>query len=271
LTVLFVSPHFDDVALSCLSHVLLAREQGRVVAATIFGRGQPGREAENAEAMGRLDVESVVLPFDDAPVRLGIVPSFASLLLDRHPHEAEDLVHVTAALAALQSEVQPARTFLPLAVGGHVDHRLAHACHRGLAGEICFYEDRPYADILGALRARLFEIGAVDAAAGLGPSPELAAVHASVFATFAPLLYPQPDRNASVERFTRRLLSSVTSSAPATIRQRLVPSELQASPLAGEIIGCYRSQLPDLFGDGEGLRRFLAARPMERIWRRAAR
>jgi hypothetical protein len=32
------------------------------------------------------------------------------------------------------------------------------------------------------------------------------------------------------------------------------------------MIACYRSQIPDLFGDREGLRRFVAAHAGERVW-----
>lgn len=264
MTVLFVSPHFDDVALSCVAHVLAARRLDRVVVATVFGAEQPEREAENREALRLLGVEPVVLAFTDAPARLAIRPSFASLLLDRYQREASDRDALGSALQALQSELHATRVFLPLGVGGHVDHRVVHDCHRALHGEVLFYEDRPYANVPGAVRARLLAIGADAAAACLAPFPDFAMVRDGVLRVFGSILSTQPDRHASVERYCQSQLS--TTPGPTTLQ--LEPETLPTDPITAEVIACYRSQFGDLFGDLQGLDRFLADSPVERVWKR---
>jgi len=55
--------------------------------------------------------------------------------------------------------------YVPLAVGGHVDHRLVHeagyhAMPEAPGREVFFYEDRPYAFLPGAVWMRLGQLGA---------------------------------------------------------------------------------------------------------------
>lgn len=266
MTSLFVSPHFDDVALSCVAHVRRACERGRVVVLTVFAAGQPEREGENREALSMLGAESVVLPFADAPARLAVQPSFASLLLTRYDCEERDCNEIARAIAAVQRQVKATCVFLPLGVGGHVDHRVVHAAHRALPGEIRFFEDRPYADVPGALRARLLAVGANSGVRHIDPFPELPVVRDGVMRVFGPVLSSQSDRYRSTEAFCHDLLS--TPRGPSLMQ--LEPDVLLAQRSAEEVIACYRSQIGDLFGDRDGLRRFVASRSIERVWRRAS-
>ena len=154
-TVLYVSPHLDDVALSCACRLIAdLREGARVVVVTLFTEGAdplyPERRREDRRALEAAGAEAVHLGLLDAPDRLGRSMSFTSLLLGPPPTD-DDIARARRALAPVIDAVAPDRTWWPLAVGGHVDHRLCHACHTLVGDAARFYLDRPY-DLVPALR-----------------------------------------------------------------------------------------------------------------------
>jgi LmbE family N-acetylglucosaminyl deacetylase len=184
---LFVQPHSDDVALSCGGTVAAAGAQ-RAVMATVFCRvpdpgvprhelartiernwglghdAQAGRRAEDEEAASGLGAELVWLDHLDAIFRGAV---YADRIHLRGPVRDEDRPAVAAAerdVVDLVTRIAPEAVFLPLAVGGHVDHRACHEMHGALAAagaEIWLYEDQPYSLEPGAIEARVAELGSL--------------------------------------------------------------------------------------------------------------
>ena len=166
MTALFVSAHLDDAALSCAASLLRARARGeRVIVATVFteGKGSRARRQEDRRALEAFGIEAIHLGALDAPERLGVAPSFSSLLLEPRVDRAL-VARIAARLHRLIAELRPRAVHLPLGIGGHIDHRTVFACRRALRARAApgfalrFYEDRPYA-FVPALRAlRLLEL-----------------------------------------------------------------------------------------------------------------
>lgn len=177
--ILFLSPHLDDVILSCPAHVLEAVATGaEVVVATVFSEGGPqhaGRRHDDTLACASLGAHAKHLGMSDAPWRRGHERTFRALVLDLHPADAEDLERVRAVVDAAIEELRPAKLYAPLGVGDHIDHRLLHAAVFAREGAV-FFEDQPYASIPGAVPSRLGL--AVDPAAyraALSAAPMMAA------------------------------------------------------------------------------------------------
>jgi len=150
VTSLYVAPHLDDIALSCAGGVLArARARRRVVACTVFTKSGDAdidrtRAAEDARAMAIAGAERIDLGFADAPIRIGVRASFRCLALDA-PIDRALVRELTRALAAEIRRVGATEVWLPLGIGGHIDHRTVFAA-RAAAGPLArFYEDRPYA------------------------------------------------------------------------------------------------------------------------------
>lgn len=180
---IYLSPHFDDAALSCGGVICTQTKAGaRVLIVTLcagfpdynnlseFARfqhnwwGNPPdpigqRRREDACAAGILGADLRYLDSLDAIYR-------------RHPETGETLynsdeeifgplhsadVLSAEAMAAAWQETLPlagARLYAPLAVGNHVDHQLARAAAIALAEKgvtVTFYEDFPYAANADAL------------------------------------------------------------------------------------------------------------------------
>lgn len=181
---IFLSPHFDDVALSCGGTVAAAAEAGRrprIV--TLFGGVPAGplsefarfqharwgldpvqavqqRREEELAAAKILGAEAAWLDFPDAIYRDARYTSDDALFGPIHPSDAPLVDEVTEALSALASRRdQPrddegcktrnaGRIFVPLAIGNHVDHQLALLIGERLADlgdDVLAYEDFPYA------------------------------------------------------------------------------------------------------------------------------
>jgi LmbE family N-acetylglucosaminyl deacetylase len=197
-THLFISPHYDDIALSCGGTAALVSEAGKdAVVALLFGDHpdpeQPmtpfadqmhadwgmtadqviaGRRAEEAESSRILGLRDVFLPFRDAIYRgdsyLGDDDLFGS------PRDADsDLPErIVLAIEAEGFRAAGTRVYAPLASGFHVDHQLAFLAGLMLdqAGwEVWFYEDLPYSLLPGRVNDRiaraevdLAEVGTVD-------------------------------------------------------------------------------------------------------------
>lgn len=166
---LFVSPHFDDVALSCGGAVALeARDEGAIIV-TVFAGDPSGelnsfarfqhkrwgfddavneRRREDQKAREILDADHRWLDFPDAIYRGEQYLSDDDLFGPVKPGDAELTERVTASLLGLVEQLAPARVYLPLTVGGHVDHRICLAAVptlKQVGVGIRFYEDFPYA------------------------------------------------------------------------------------------------------------------------------
>lgn len=182
---LFLSPHYDDIALSAGgTAALVAAAERPAEIALIFGsepdRSAPltafaeamhrgwgmssahviaGRRAEEAEASGILGTTDHFLPFHDAIYR-------GSNYLNNDQLFARPAVgdaHLPAAIAeSLElADARSVRIYAPLASGFHVDHQLAFEAGRILAAaghEVWLYEDLPYSLKPERLQARLDDL-----------------------------------------------------------------------------------------------------------------
>jgi LmbE family N-acetylglucosaminyl deacetylase len=185
---LFVQPHSDDIALSCAGTVAVTAAGERAVMATVFcrvadpgvqrhdlartierawqlgGGAEAGRRAEDEEAARSLGAELIWLDHLDAIFR---GTAYADRVHLRGPVRDEDRPAVAAAerdVIDLVTRLAPTVVFLPMAVGGHVDHRACQEMCGALAAseaEIWLYEDQPYALAPGAIEARVAELGSL--------------------------------------------------------------------------------------------------------------
>jgi LmbE family N-acetylglucosaminyl deacetylase len=147
LTTLFLSPHLDDVALSCAGRLIdLCERRQEVVVATVFTEGAAStyrkRRAEDRAALASVGAEVRHLGLHDAPFRLGC--GFDGEALAVPPGE-DDVKLVRDAVARVLDEVQPDDVWFPAGVGGHVDHRAVFAAHQVVPEAAHFYVERPYA------------------------------------------------------------------------------------------------------------------------------
>jgi LmbE family N-acetylglucosaminyl deacetylase len=179
-THLFLSPHPDDVALSCGALVaqLYARFE-RVVMATCYGGAGSLRHLTpyQKEALGFVGHSAALTPAGVMEERASEDRAFAEVVgaelialglpdavfRGYEGEEAllgpprEDDPPPTSALAELLHSVQPDVVYVPLSVGGHIDHRqvfragvfeLAGGRAGSFSEKDCravFYEDFPYA------------------------------------------------------------------------------------------------------------------------------
>ena len=187
-THLFISPHYDDIALSCGGTAALVTEAGRDgVVALLFGDhpdpDQPltafaermhrewgmsadqvigGRRAEEAVASQVLGLRDLFLPFKDAIYRGDNYISDDDLFGAPKGTDLDLPERIVAALADEGFDGTSTRVYAPLASGFHVDHQLAFQAAALLdrAGwDVCFYEDLPYSLLEGRVADRTSRAG----------------------------------------------------------------------------------------------------------------
>ncbi|MHC1783013.1 MAG: PIG-L deacetylase family protein [Anaerolineaceae bacterium] len=167
----FLSPHYDDAIFSCGGLIWQQAAAGsRVEILTICGGEPPdgplspfaeilhrrwglGREvaasrrAEDAAACSAAGAFQSWLDIPDCIYRThpktgeALIQSNDDLFLPEPPHESTVLAAIAAALSALPPET---RLVCPLAVGGHIDHRLVRRAAQALNRPLWFYGDFPY-------------------------------------------------------------------------------------------------------------------------------
>jgi LmbE family N-acetylglucosaminyl deacetylase len=174
--ILFVSPHLDDVALSCGGFVSrLAARSLPVTIATVCTADAPAGQALSEAAQhvhwewqlgeqpyarrGEEDVAACA-SLGARPVHLGLLdavyrhddqgrPLYTRDFIGGHVREYDWQHYLRAVKAALREPVRRARQiYCPLAIGGHVDHVVVRRAVEELADEeavLRYYEDFPYA------------------------------------------------------------------------------------------------------------------------------
>jgi LmbE family N-acetylglucosaminyl deacetylase len=212
----YLSPHFDDVSFSCGGLVWDQIRSGEEVCILTVCAGNPPpgpisayaqglharwktgpdgvdiRRAENIRSCRILGASWIDLSFPDAIYRrnpLDNLPMYASdaaLFGDSRPEEArlkDDLRHELELVIPGRSEIVS-----PLAIGGHVDHRLVRAAAEMLDRPIWYYADFPYLaklekaplDLEQEMTHELFPISK----SGLEHWQRSIAAHASQLSTF---------------------------------------------------------------------------------------
>ena len=194
MRILVVSPHRDDAAFSlglAVEHWLATGHRVEVLNCFTESAYAPYSDAGSLHENDRTSFVSAVrrredaawnkllggrvqfhdLDLLDAPLRL-VCPLDEVFTVPIRPGDRA-VVRVAGAIGkwVRQAGGKPAAVLLPLALGGHIDHRIAQAAGLEMAQEataLAFYEDLPYA-------ARIEREGEMAGAAAV-VSPELRAV-----------------------------------------------------------------------------------------------
>lgn len=175
---LYVSPHLDDVVLSCGGRVAAARKQGRAaIVVSVFASpapddlpsplarryhtsmGAPGdalvRQREDREALGLLLASPVHLRHLDCIYRTGadglpLVSEEPDIFRADEAEDRELVEAVSGDLHDIAAGVGAHQLFLPLALGRHRDHVLVRQAGETASGRLgggvslLYYEDAPY-------------------------------------------------------------------------------------------------------------------------------
>lgn len=179
---LLLSPHLDDVALSCSALVARLARQARVVVATFFTECGPppytlsarafarqcasdglpalyaARREEDVAALSDLGVTHVHLGLPDAlfrrrygpelwPAELSAVYPTYRWHISHGKVARRDRPTTDAAAAALRGLVQglrPGTVLAPMGIGRHVDHVLVSRVAEQHVGDVVYYADLPY-------------------------------------------------------------------------------------------------------------------------------
>jgi len=213
---IYLSPHLDDVVLSCGGLVWEQAQQGDRVEIWTICAGDPPTTPLSSFALSlheRWQTEQHTpaqrrLEDIHACQRLGVIPryfSFLDCIYRRSPENGESLyntelelfgeihpseIGLVPLLTQELAQVIPRSATLvsPLTVGGHVDHRLVRAAAEGLRLPVWFYADYPYVQWLGTIPAdlvdgmKLFEFPVTEV--GLAAWIESVAVYTSQISSF---------------------------------------------------------------------------------------
>lgn len=174
MTVIILSPHFDDAALSCGGWIAEARLRGEKMEVWTICTGLPGdddfsplavqyhrnwalspeevietRSKEDLAAMQLLGVPYRYFGVTDGLYRKHprtnepLYPDEESLFSSLHPGDV-DLVRLLATRLANALPQEEVTLVSPLTVGNHVDHQLVRAASENLPVPIWYYPDYPY-------------------------------------------------------------------------------------------------------------------------------
>jgi LmbE family N-acetylglucosaminyl deacetylase len=169
--VIFLSPHLDDAVFSCPARILAEVCGGaEVIIATVFtrcglhhaARSEYQRRRREDQAAARvLGARPCWLGMRDAPFRHPLYHSFQNIVFGTAEGEETPFAALDLKLLALIAKFQPVRLYIPLGVGGHIDHRLTFAAASRLfvTARKIFYEERPYAFVGHAVPWRLSRLG----------------------------------------------------------------------------------------------------------------
>lgn len=263
---LYLSPHLDDVALSCVARIGRDLSQGwRVLVATVFseGDGYEARRAEDARAMEALGADHLWCGLRDAPFRSPAYGTFMGIVFGTDESDDSALEATGEVLAALIARTAPRIVLAPLAVGTHVDHRLVHKAARRLRAEVRFYEDRPYALVPGLAALRLAELGK-SSSAGL---PDQAAFLAGLQAApYVKAFLGAGERVAALQRYRAQWTRAASGDGMHTASVEAVAWSADARARAAAALPAYASQMASVGGTLEQYLDACAATP-ERYWR----
>lgn len=218
----YLSPHLDDVALSCGGLLWEQAHSGGSPSVWTICAGEPppvpyspfaeelhrrwgaGREAiaarrkEDRVSCARLGARCMHLPVPDCIYRRSsstgqaYYTSEGAIFSPLHPEETDLLDRLAGMLAQNLHEMtaQP-RLICPLGLAGHVDHRLTRAAAERLGYPLWYYPDYPYVldrstSIVSYLPPGWEPVVYPLSAAGLQAWVEAVAAHQSQISTFWP-------------------------------------------------------------------------------------
>ena len=172
---IYLSPHLDDVALSCGGRVWQQAQGGTFVRVITVFAGAPDpdqrlspfaqelharwgtpvdavrtRRTEDSEALGILGAQAVHWRFQDCVYRRSAQGHFP------YPDEEALWGPIDPADGSLVRQLRDrigglclgssGHLYVPLAVGGHVDHRIVRRAAEQSGARLTYYEDFPYAE-----------------------------------------------------------------------------------------------------------------------------
>lgn len=172
----YLSPHLDDVTLSCGGQIARQTSNGHSVLIVTVAAGEvasngvsalgqqlhqywqigqesavAARRQEDVQACSILLADFVHLDVPDAIYRVHpfkkvpLYASIAALAGQLHPVE---MPLITSVVRQLQGLPPHRQLYVPLAVGNHVDHQLVRlAAEYCFSTQLCYYEDYPYAQV----------------------------------------------------------------------------------------------------------------------------
>jgi len=183
---IFLSPHLDDVVLSCGGTVSRRIQEGATALIVTVAAGNPphaplsdlarkahefwaldsnamaARRHEDAEACDRLGAHYLHLSLPDCIYRWNTSGSChyyktqEDIFSKPNPREASLVAHIAQLIRKIPIGNQ---VFAPLGVGGHVDHVITRSAAEAVfANSLFYYEDYPYCTDLFALE-RAIQIG----------------------------------------------------------------------------------------------------------------
>jgi len=196
----YLSPHLDDIPLSCGGLAALTSAAGEYGLSVTLFAGPPAadtpltpyaaqlharwgdpdpaggnalRRAEERAALTLLGLDLALLDYPDAVYRQGRYLSRADIFGTLHPGDnglAEQLAQSIDGLLRERGIADDATIYAPLGLGHHVDHQLAFQAAGLLAASgrlVIYYEDYPYASRPAAHADRFAELGYTSAGAAL--------------------------------------------------------------------------------------------------------
>lgn len=177
---IYLSPHYDDAALSCGGTIHQQSQSGEsVLVMTICAAPPPAheslspfaealhqswgdpdnavaaRQAEDQASMKILGADYVRLGFTDCIYRgipekgVWFYNNDDELFGQIHPNDLRLADKIAEAVIELVAGEKELVVYAPLTVGNHVDHQLTHTAARQLqqrGWNVVFYEDYPYVD-----------------------------------------------------------------------------------------------------------------------------
>jgi hypothetical protein len=159
---LYVSTRDDDALAACAARIHAERRRGlSVLVLSVFdGSGFAGSASAVAAELG-VATASLGLEPESRRGHGGAAP----FRMEMRPEDDAVLQEASRRLDDLRPRIRPRHVYLPLAVGGSFDRRIAYEAGRvGLTREhgrnVFLYEDRPEAFVPGAVRVRLGLLGA---------------------------------------------------------------------------------------------------------------
>ena len=254
---LLLSPHLDDVVLSCPGYIQRLRAQGITpVIATVFTEADAPhaalyrvRRQEDRRAAKLLGASVTHLGFLDAPFRSPRYSGFRGIVFGRAREYPKTVRAVASRITALISKLRPAQVLAPLAVGNHVDHRVVRDAVLSAVDPhlLLFYEDRPYSFVPG-------QVGNVTVKRPVQLSPEY------FEATYVRRYLGRVDPKSVAAKWTS------VAPFPSKLRAlRSVKMSAEEMHAALQAIRAYRTQVADLFAGDEELVRLYRSHG-ETLW-----